>query len=54
MTVEETSSLFICTLQDLGFKNLSCFPMYGADTTSSASLVTFLTAFEQTELKFSS
>lgn len=54
MTVEETFSLFICILQDLGFKNLSCLPMYLADMTSSASLVTFLTALEQVKLKLSS
>lgn len=54
MTVAETSSLFIYILQDLGFKNLSCLPMYLADETSSASLVTFLTALEQVKSKLSS
>lgn len=54
MTVAETPSLFICILQDLGFKKLSCLPMYLADMTFSASLVTFLTAPEQVKLKLSS
>lgn len=49
MIVAETSSLFI-----LGFKNLSCLPKYLADMTSSASLVTLLTALEQVKLKLSS
>lgn len=54
MTVAEIPSLFICILQDLGFKKLSCLPMYLADMTFSASLVTFLTALEQVKLKLSS
>lgn len=49
MTAAEISSLFI-----LGFKNLSCLPMYLADMTSSTGLVTFLTALEQVKLKLSS